>query len=474
MIFPSVKCFLALILFSLIFLSCGDDEPVVDANNAPAINDQNFTIEENVAQDTLVGIVTASDPDQDEITFTITSGNNDDVFKIDQTSGEIRVNGSLDFEVLPEYTLQITVSDGTDMATANVVISLIDVSRELFTTEAQLMAELDGSYDKLKAYVEFSYVFDAVYANDIAAPEADWNATFDHTLTSMDGKVNDLWSGAWDIIYTLNSIALSTENVISDTQQQNEIIAEALTMRSFLFLHLINWYGALPLDLGVDDQMLARSTVEEVLQLIQSDLQSAVTNLPVSRSGAAQSRFTANVAKAVLCRSYLWQLQWSEVLNSASELINDETLELNTVLDNFETDKAEIIWGFDATGNITFNNMFTKGTFVPLIRLTEAYLARAESNAMSGFTINAIEDIDVLRTRREEAELPNGPGQEELLGFVFEQWQKEMKFEGMAFLNLKRFGKAETELSIPPFRLLLPIPQEVVENNDNFFQNSGY
>ncbi|TRX51409.1 RagB/SusD family nutrient uptake outer membrane protein [Fulvivirga sp. M361] len=475
MTFPLAKRFLALIFFSLIFLSCGDDDaPETDVNNAPAVNDQNFTVEENASEGTAVGIVVASDSDQDDIAFSITSGNTGSVFEMDQASGEITVNGVLDFEVVPEYTLQIAVSDGTDMTTANIMISLTDISRELFTTEAQLMAELDGSYNKLNAYAEFSYVFDAVYANEIAAPDTDWNATFGHTLTSMDGKVNDLWSGAWDILYTLNSIALSTENVISGTQTQNEIIAEALTMRGFLFLHLLNWYGALPLDLGVDDQMLARSTMEEVLQLIQSDLQSAVTNLPASRSGAAQSRFTANVAKAVLCRSYLWQLQWPDVLNSATELINDEALELNTVLDNFETDKAEIIWGFDATGNITFNNMFTKGTFVPLIRLTESYLARAESNAMSGFAINAIDDIDVLRIRREEAELPNGPGQEELLGFVFEQWQKEMKFEGMAFMNLKRFGKAETELSIQSFQLLLPIPQGVIDTNDNFFQNPGY
>ena len=80
-----------------------DAEPVTtDAcNRAPEFDDPpySFSIAENAATTTLVGTVTATDPDAgDTVTYLITAGNEGDAFSIGESNGEITVVASLDHE----------------------------------------------------------------------------------------------------------------------------------------------------------------------------------------------------------------------------------------------------------------------------------------------------------------------------------------------------------------------------------------
>lgn len=98
-------------------------------NTAPSIDDITFTIEENSPVSTSVGTVTASDPENDELFFSIISGNDLGAFQINQNSGEISVadNSVLDFEVNPSFVLSVQVSDGELTDEASITINLQDV-----------------------------------------------------------------------------------------------------------------------------------------------------------------------------------------------------------------------------------------------------------------------------------------------------------------------------------------------------------
>jgi beta-glucanase (GH16 family) len=97
-------------------------------DNLPVLEDANFTIDENSAAQTVVGTVTATEADGDlnSLTYSITAGNTNDVFAIDNTTGEITVKKSteMDYETTPEFTLTVEVSDGTNIDTAIVTIAL--------------------------------------------------------------------------------------------------------------------------------------------------------------------------------------------------------------------------------------------------------------------------------------------------------------------------------------------------------------
>ena len=67
----------------------------------------------------IVGSVSAADPDDGEIIYSIDSGNGDGKFSIDSSTGQITVAGILDYDTTPSYTLtvQATVEDDATSTT---------------------------------------------------------------------------------------------------------------------------------------------------------------------------------------------------------------------------------------------------------------------------------------------------------------------------------------------------------------------
>ena len=98
---------------------------------APALADATFTVDENSANATWVGTLTATDADATNTGFSyqISAGNDLGGFTIDN-NGRITVADSsrLDFESTPSFPLEVTVSDGGLSGTATVTINLNDVA----------------------------------------------------------------------------------------------------------------------------------------------------------------------------------------------------------------------------------------------------------------------------------------------------------------------------------------------------------
>ena len=88
-----------------------------------------FLIAENAATSTAVGTVSATDPDDDMVSYGITAGNGDGKFAIDDSTGEITVAGALDHETDPSYTLTVEARDNRGgAATTAVRITVTDVA----------------------------------------------------------------------------------------------------------------------------------------------------------------------------------------------------------------------------------------------------------------------------------------------------------------------------------------------------------
>jgi hypothetical protein len=103
-------------------------------NDYPQAEDDEFSVDEDAENGTVVGTVQASDPDKGQsLTYEIIAGNDDGVFAIDAQTGEITVadNSNLDFETTPSYTLTIKITDDGDPAkdtTVTITITVNDVN----------------------------------------------------------------------------------------------------------------------------------------------------------------------------------------------------------------------------------------------------------------------------------------------------------------------------------------------------------
>jgi hypothetical protein len=86
---------------------------LVVANVPPTANDGIFQVVENSPDGTLIGLVVASDPGSDVLSFGITGGTGAGVFAIDSLTGAITVADAsqLDYETTTAFTLQVTVTD---------------------------------------------------------------------------------------------------------------------------------------------------------------------------------------------------------------------------------------------------------------------------------------------------------------------------------------------------------------------------
>jgi hypothetical protein len=99
--------------FALNYTSPGADETPVDVNNPPVINNQQFIIKELEFSNNYVGKLVAYDNDvNQQLTYSITSGNQSGLFKLDSKTGQLTTTKSnvFDFD-LTEYNLVIQVTD---------------------------------------------------------------------------------------------------------------------------------------------------------------------------------------------------------------------------------------------------------------------------------------------------------------------------------------------------------------------------
>ncbi len=96
---------------------------LTDVNEAPVAEDTEFVIPENSPEDTQVGTITASDPEGDDLVYSIIDGNTGDAFSIDPQTGLISVNNPdmLDYETTPEFTLLVQITDNGDPAQSKVI-----------------------------------------------------------------------------------------------------------------------------------------------------------------------------------------------------------------------------------------------------------------------------------------------------------------------------------------------------------------
>lgn len=145
------KVFLGAIL---LLVSCSEDNETGPTNTTPTIADQTFSVAEDASMGTSIGVVVASDADSDPLTYSIIDGNTDSVFSISESSGEITLAGTLDFDVLNAYSLSVEVADVEDKAMGIITVKVTEVIGKGLSDETITHDGLEREY---LLYVPESY-----------------------------------------------------------------------------------------------------------------------------------------------------------------------------------------------------------------------------------------------------------------------------------------------------------------------------
>jgi starch-binding outer membrane protein, SusD/RagB family len=146
--------------------------------------------------------------------------------------------------------------------------------------------------------------------------------------------------------------------------------------------------------------------------------------------------------------------------------------------------KVECTKFMGKSGGINLDN-------VPVIRIAEVYLIRAEAQATAVSDVlnltNALADLKAIKSRRytdyagsAQETADNTATQSVLLDEILRQRRIELAFEGQRFFDLKRLGKDLVKaphyntVAFADTRILAPILQADVDGNPNLKQNQGY
>lgn len=269
-----------------------------------------------------------------------------------------------------------------------------------------------------------------------------------------------------------------------------------------------------------DADYRARNTVAEVYTQVLADLTKAETLLPAEPE-RGMGFASKGAAAAILARVYLQQQNFAAARDAANRVITSGVYSLEpTFADVFSdaTNESEIIFKIIVTDQDGVNDMNTfyasalnqgrgdvrvqtkfrqlyaagdaRGTFfntagqntftskfndqygdVPVVRLAEMYLVRAETNLRLNTSVGAtpLADVNLIRARANATPLTAV----DLAAILLER-RLELAFEGQQLADIKRTAGTVGTTPYNANNLVLPIPQREIDTNKKLVQNPGY
>lgn len=408
----------------------------------------------------------------------------------------------------------------------------IDESTAL-ATEQDVDVTLVGAYDGMSSVNLYGGAFQ--YAGDLLGDDREvvFGGTFvtldelwRKTITPGNTQTTATWTSAYNTINRTNNVLSALDKV--SAANKNSVEGQARLIRGAVYFELVRLFAkawgdgdnatnpGVPLVLtptrGVTDaDYKARNSVSEVYAQIIDDLTKA------------EQLAKLQPAAALLARVYLMQGNYASARDAANRVISSKEYALETDFANaFVDDNGEAIFSIVVTDQDGTNSMNTyyasslnqgrgdvrvqskhlalyeakdiRGKFfntsnngtrtftskyndrfgdVPVLRLAEMYLIRAEANFRLGTTVGAAPLADI-NTIRERAGLVALTSTQLTLSSLLKERKLELAFEGQQVHDIKRTKGTVGTTAFSANNLVIPIPQREIDTNKKLVQNPGY
>lgn len=352
-------------------------------------------------------------------------------------------------------------------------------------------------------------------------------------ITTTNGQTQASWLQAYSTINRANNVLASLDKV--EASKRASVEGQARFIRGLVYFDLVRLWakawgdGDNATNLGVPlvttptrvvtpEDSRSRATVAAVYTQVLDDLTKAESLLGnISNAGFASK----NAAQAILARVYLQQGNYAAARDAANRVISSNQFELASSFAeafNDATNDGEMIYKVivtDQDGGNDLNTFFAPSTFqgrgdirvqakhlalyaagdtrgaffvrasnnnftakfldqygdVPVARLAEMYLIRAEANQRLNTIIGAtpLADINLIRARAGARALTTVD-----LNAILAERKLELAFEGHQVHDAKRLKRNVGTLVFSDNRLVAPIPQREIDTNKSLVQNPGY
>ena len=208
-------------------------------------------------------------------------------------------------------------------------IAILDAG-SFFQTENDAVQSINAAYNPLlfnNANNNFLWAF-AEVTGDAAIPGGDGSRpgivemeTFSYTPRTEE--LNSYWKLQFKGITQCNLVLDNIVKVNMPESTKNQIIGEALFLRSYYYFLLTQVFGDVPLYLKVtppDQLKIKKSSKEDIYKQILSDCDKAANLLPTTHNGSNTGRATKGAALAVAAKVSLYTKDYTKVLEYTSKI----------------------------------------------------------------------------------------------------------------------------------------------------------
>lgn len=149
--------------------------------------------------------------------------------------------------------------------------------------------------------------------------------------TSTNGNIGTKYNNSYIIIGRANRIISEIDKAQFDTDKKNSLKGQALFLRAFCYLNLVQYFGGVPLHTTpstvYEESFKPRASVEEVYEQIIKDAQEAISLLPV-KSKQEIGHVSKGSAQTLLGNAYMILKRWAEAEQVLKEVVASNEYEL--------------------------------------------------------------------------------------------------------------------------------------------------
>jgi tetratricopeptide (TPR) repeat protein len=356
-----------------------------------------------------------------------------------------------------------------------------DVHKAIETVQ-QLSDTIIKCRELFADYSRLNVVFDFALAEDEPEDElpSAWHAVSNYNANANDSNVEKLWFDAYDIIYKLNNIIENVAYLDMDDDEEDAAKGEAMVMRAMLMYHLNNYFGDIPIMTSqYKDEFhnLFRQSKADVYQFLIEEMDKASELLP------ADGDINKYTALSLLAKLHTSNENWQLAAQNAEKVINSGKYSLTDYKKVYTANSSEMIWSVSKgnTNDPAFSEVYDiydevydedvddyvqlKTEVIAIQSYADVLLTFGEAQYRMGNHDKALSHINQILKARNFDSLPKMNDDN-----LFEAYEDIFIF-GDRFSFYKRFNRLA---KIPNEKLLLPIPQKVIEMSGNIVQNPGY
>jgi len=258
------------------------------------------------------------------------------------------MNKYIKFLVLGILLISFSCSDFLDKNPLDQI-----TSQTFWKNESEAAMALAGVYGRLNSY-PFRHKdadFD-VMAGDVSGNQSNAVIAMAQGLieATSGGLVTSIYSACYQGISSCNFFLDNIEKTPVTDATLNRYKGEVFFLRALFYFTLVNHYGGVPLyakSVTIEEAKVKKSSKDEVLNQILSDLDYAISNLP--NTAYTDGHAVKGSALALKARVLLYNSRWQEAADFANQVIQSGIFSLSNnfrtlFLTSGQTNNPEIIF----------------------------------------------------------------------------------------------------------------------------------